>query len=112
MNDPDPKLDSDLTFVSDVLPLAIVLIESDIPLLAVNYQGRGLLAYHEPLFQIPFTAIEVGLIFWFKPLSFQFLPYLSARDALRISLHNLHDSEMDLARPAGAAFLTRGSHRA
>lgn len=111
MNDLGAKLDADLTFVSDVFSLASELVENNIPFLAVDNHGGGLLPDHKPFLQIPFTAIEVSLVLRPKPFPFQFLPYASARDTFRISPHNLHDSEMDLARSAGAALLMRGSHR-
>lgn len=105
------KLDPRLTFVDDIFPLAAELVENNVPFLAFDNDGRGLFPNHKPLLQISFAAIKMSLIFGSKPLLFQFLSYLTARDTFRISLQNFDDSEMDLARPAGVGFLMRGSHR-
>ncbi len=112
VNDLRAKFDSDLTFVSNGSPLASKLIQGDISLLAVNDYDRGLLSDYKPLLQIPLPAIQVSLVFRSKPLSFELLPNLAARDTIRISLQNLHDSKVDLAGPADACCLAGGSHRA
>jgi hypothetical protein len=57
-----PKLDANLTLVSDVVPLAGVLVNHDIPLLSVDLHTCDFLPDYEPLLQITLAAVKVGLI--------------------------------------------------
>jgi hypothetical protein len=59
-----PKLDANLTLVSDVRPLTDVLVKHDIPLLSVDDHPRRFFLDYEPFLQITLAAIEMSLVLW------------------------------------------------
>jgi hypothetical protein len=66
-----PKLDANLTLVSDVRPLADVLVKHDIALLSVDDHPRGFFLDYEPFLQITLAAIKMSLVLWLLVLPSQ-----------------------------------------
>jgi hypothetical protein len=63
VNDLGSDLETDLAFISDTCPISAVLVKNNVSPLTIDDRAGGLLPDYKPLFQISFSAVQVGLIF-------------------------------------------------
>ncbi len=78
-------------------PFSAVLVKDYLSLTTVDRHCGGPLSNHKPLFQIPFTSIQMSLIFRPEPFFLPLEPDLPAGNPLGKPLQDLDDPDVDQA---------------